>query len=69
MDLGQVKYCETKGIGYNVYGSHDHKFIVEYVGVITDLQIPLLTTDQRGVSIMSALFANRRVTQLRFIDA
>ena len=68
-DLGQVKYHETKGIGYDVYGSHDHKVIVEYVGVITDLQIPLLTIDQRGVSIMSALFVNRRVTHLRFVDA
>ena len=63
-DRVQVKYRETKGIGYDVYGSHDHKVIVEYVGVITDLQIPLLTIDQRGVSIMSALFANRRVTHL-----
>jgi hypothetical protein len=25
MDLGEVKYCETKGTGYDVYGSHDHK--------------------------------------------
>ena len=45
------------------------RFIVEFVGVITDLQVPLLTIDQRGVSIMSALFANRRVTHLRFVDA
>ena len=30
------------------------------------LQIPLLIIDPRGVSIMSALFANRRVTHLRF---
>ena len=44
-------------------------FIVECVGVITDLQIPLLTIDRRGVSIMSTLFTNRRVTHLRFIDA
>jgi len=24
-DLGQVKYRETKGIGYDVFGSRDHK--------------------------------------------
>ena len=45
------------------------RFIIEYVGVITDLQIPLLTIDRRGVSIMSTLFTNRRVTHLRFVDA
>ena len=45
------------------------RFIVEYIGVITDLQIPLLIIDRRGVSIMSILFANRRVTHLRFDDA
>ena len=32
------------------------------------LQIPLLIIDLRGVSIMSALFANRRVTHLRDTD-
>ena len=31
-----------------------------------DIKIPLLIIDQRGVSIMSMLFANRRVTHLRF---
>ena len=45
------------------------RFIVEFVGVITDLQVPLLIIDRRGVSIMSALFTNRRVTHLRFDDA
>jgi hypothetical protein len=45
------------------------RFIVECVGVITDLQVPLLTIDRRGVSIMSTLFTNRRVTHLRFDDA
>ena len=45
------------------------RFIVECVGVIMDLQVPLLTIDRRGVSIMSALFANRKVTHLRFVDA
>ena len=30
-----------------------------------DLQVPLLIIDLRGVSIMSALFANHRVTHLR----
>ena len=39
--------------------------IIEYAGVSMDLQIPLLIIDLRGVSIMSALFANRRVTHLR----
>ena len=41
------------------------RVIVEYVGVSTDLQVPLLIIDRRGVSIMSALFANHRVTHLR----
>ena len=45
------------------------RFIVECVGVIMGLQVPLLTIDRRGVPIMSALFANRRVTHLRFVDA
>ena len=31
-----------------------------------DLQVPLLVIDRRGVSIMSASFANRRMTHLRF---
>ena len=39
--------------------------IVEYAGVSTDLQVPLLIIDRRRVSIMSALFANRRVAHLR----
>ena len=34
-----------------------------------DIQVPLLTIDRRGVSIMSTLFTNRRVTHLRFVDA
>ena len=34
-----------------------------------DHQIPLMIIDQRGVSVMSTLFTNRRVTHLRFIDA
>ena len=33
-----------------------------------DLQVPLLIIDLRGVSIMSALFVNRRVTHLRDTD-
>ena len=33
-----------------------------------DLQVPLLIIDLRGVSIMSTLFANRRVTHLRDTD-
>ena len=39
--------------------------IIEYAGVSMDLQVPLLIIDLRGVSIMSALFVNRRVTHLR----
>jgi hypothetical protein len=34
-----------------------------------DFQIPLMIIDRRGVSIMSTLFTNRRVTHLRFADA
>ncbi len=48
-----------------MYGSFDHEVIVEYVGAIMDLQVPLLVIGRRGVSIMSASFANRRVTHLR----
>ena len=44
------------------------RFIVECVGVIMDLQVPLLTIDRIGISIMSALSANRMVTYLRFVD-
>ena len=35
--------------------------VVECVGISMDLQVPLLIIDRRRVSIMSALFANRRV--------
>jgi hypothetical protein len=31
-----------------------------------DFQIPLMIIDRRGVSIMSTLFTDRRVTHLRF---
>jgi hypothetical protein len=31
-----------------------------------DIQIPLMIIDRRGVSIMSTLFMNHRVTHLRF---
>ena len=34
-------------------GSVNHKVIVEYVGVVMDLQIPLMVIDRRCVSIMS----------------
>ena len=50
----------------NAYGSFNHEVIVECVGAIMDLQVPLLVMDWRGVSIMSASYANRRVTHLRF---
>jgi hypothetical protein len=32
-----------------------------------DFQIPLMIIDRIGVSIMSTLFTNRRVTHLRFV--
>ena len=58
-----------KGIELHAYKVHTiTEVIVEYVGVSTDLQVPLLIIDRRGVSIMSILFANRRVTHLRDTD-
>src|SRR3954463_7520170 len=55
-----------KGIELHAYKVHTiTQVIVEYVGVNTDFQVPLLIIDRRGVSIMSTLFANRRVTHLR----
>ena len=42
------------------------KIFVECVGVIMDILVPQMVIDRRGVSIMSASFANRRVTHLRF---
>src|SRR3954463_344022 len=60
---------QDKGIELHAYKVHTiTEVIVEYVGVSTDLQVPLLIIDQRGVSIMSTLFMNRRVTHLRDID-
>src|SRR3954463_916977 len=58
-----------KGIELHAYKFHTiTEVIVEYVGVSTDLQVPLLIIDRRRVSIMSTLFMNRRVTHLRDID-
>src|SRR3954463_2238716 len=58
-----------KGIELHAYKVHTIiEVIVECVGVSTDLQVPLLIIDRRGVSIMSTLFANRRVTYLRDTD-
>src|SRR3954470_20473198 len=58
-----------KGIELHAYKVHTiTEVIVEYVGVNTDLQVPLLIIDRRGVSIMDALFVNRRVTHLRDTD-
>ena len=34
--------------------SIDHEVIIEYVGTVMDLQIPLMVIDRRGVFIMSA---------------
>jgi hypothetical protein len=36
----------------------------DHVGAIIDLQVPMLVIDRRGVSIMSTLFMNHRVTHL-----
>src|SRR3954470_7782091 len=60
---------QDKGIELHAYKVHTiTEVIVECVGVSTDLQVPLLIIDWRGVSIMSTLFANRRVTHLRDTD-
>lgn len=47
-----------RDFGYDVRGSNDHYVIVEYVGVIMDLQVPLLIIGARGVSTMSTIFTN-----------
>src|SRR3954463_5999709 len=58
-----------KGIELHAYKVHTiTEVIVEYMGVSTDVQVPLLIIDRRGVSIMSTLFVNRRVTHLRDSD-
>src|SRR3954469_1210867 len=58
-----------KGIELHAYKVHTTtEVIVECVGVSMGLQIPLLIIDPRRVSIMSALFVNRRVTHLRDTD-
>src|SRR3954464_10990161 len=58
-----------KGIELHAYKVHTiTEVIVEYVGVSTDLQVPLLIIDRRGVLIMSTSFVNRRVTHLRDTD-
>ena len=60
---------KQRDLDTSIKGSDDHKkVIVECVGVSMGLQIPLLIIDPRGVSIMSALFTNRRVTHLRDTD-
>ena len=45
------------------------KIFVECVGVIKDIQVPLMIIDRIGVSIMSTYSRTRRVTHLRFVDA
>jgi hypothetical protein len=50
----------------NAYGSFNHEVIVEFLGAILDLQVPMFAIDRRDNSIMSTSFANRRVTYLRF---
>src|SRR3954463_13492812 len=58
-----------KRIELHAYKVHTiTEVIIEYVGVSADLQVPLLIIDRRGFSIMSALFANHRVTHLRDTD-
>src|SRR3954465_12049008 len=55
-----------KGIELHEYNVHTiTEVIIECVRVGTDLQVPLLIINRRGVSIMSTLFVNRRVTHLR----
>ena len=41
------------------------KLFVECTGVIMGIQVSLMIIDQRGVSIMSGVFPNHRVTHLR----
>ena len=63
------RISRDKGIEFHAYKVHTiTKVIVEYVGVSTDLQVPLLIIDRREVSIMYTLFANHRVTNLRDTD-
>src|SRR3954465_10456083 len=58
-----------KRIELHAYKVHTiTEVIVEYVGVSTDLQFPLLIIDRREVSTMSTLFAKYRVTHLRDAD-
>src|SRR3954466_6740166 len=50
-----------KGIELHAYKVHTiTEVIVECGRVSTDLQVPLMIIDRRGVSIMYTLFANRR---------
>ena len=58
-----------KGIELHAYKVQTiTEVIVECVGVSTHLHVPLLIIDRRGVSIMSTLFTNHRVTHLRDTD-
>src|SRR5215216_250295 len=74
MEIPMIEYqtcniSREKGIELHAYKVHTITgVIVKYVGVSTDLQVPLLIIDRRGVSIMSTLFTNRRVTHLRDTD-
>ena len=43
----------TKGIMYGVITVRPIKIFIEHVGANTDIQVPLLVIDQRGVSVMS----------------
>src|SRR3954469_4170225 len=69
IESGTCNISRDKGIEIHAYKVHTiTEVIVECVGVSTDLQVPLLIIDRRGVSIMSTLFTNRRVTHLRDTD-
>src|SRR3954464_1494809 len=74
MEITMIEYrtcniSRDKNIVLHAYKVHTiTEVIVEYVGVSTDLQVPLLIIDRRGVLIMSTSFVNRRVTHLRDTD-
>jgi hypothetical protein len=69
--LGQVKYRETKGTEYGIIWIlhivvQPIKILVEYVEIIMDIQIPILTIGERDASIMYACCRTRRVIQFTY---
>ena len=79
MEISTIEYQASnispdKGNGIRLFQSSTMwfkpiKIFVEYVGVITGIQVPLLIIDRRGVSVMSACSRTRRVTHLTFGNA